>query len=494
MNKDDLFKKYGVSPETHELDTESGKFVPRAQLSAPSSNEVTIRALRGGIDAPFNAIRESKPAVSMFGPTDKMVEQAGPGGYKPAGNLIERKGLIPGAIEGLSKPVKEIPHIPNEAPLPDSAHWLQKGLRAKDDIVAGVSNVGIGAANFMQSPLGAGAAMAASVPALIRPLAAAFTADSAANVPGTFKEVGRSFEEGGTLQDKAQALTGAAANLGFGAAGAHGMKARPLAAGPLSNYDGWLKDVNKWEDFDGPPAMQPEQQQMAGKRKTPKTETQPPPEPEAYKKSKLKSTLDDIWAENDRKEAAPAGLEAGEINRNLRPTDYRASSTQKHVVREYDPAVISEEGEVVTSYDHPSAWYKLVDANKKVKATGFVNKATGKFMSLIDVAKELDAKDRSKKAAPVPETPETLAAQVEVTKDPAAAKAATLVTPGEVTPPNAEGLGRDCRRNSARESVEACEVQERKESRRAGSGYDPERKAAGRRHCRADRQIRRACH
>lgn len=307
MNKDELFKKYGVSPETHELDAESGKFVPRGRN--PMDDQLAPREPDGVVRRALRSVRESAPVVSTFGPSDRMVEDAGPSGYKPAGNLIDRKGLIPGAMEGLSKPVAEIPQIPPQAPLPDDAPLALRALRAQEDIQSGIGNVGIGAANFMQSPLGAGAAMAASIPAAIRPLAAAFTADSAANVPSTFKEVGRSFEEGGTLQDKAQALTGAAANLGFGAAGAYGMKARPLAAGPLSNYEGWLKDVNKWDEFEGPPTMQAEQQQMARKKK-----------------------------------------------------------------------------------------------------------------------------------APVPETPETLAAQIEVTKDPAAAKAATLVTPGEVTPPNAEGL------------------------------------------------------
>ena len=200
----------------------------------------------------YRSVRESGPVTAIFGPDERqrltqgVPDENGQLQYKPQGSLIEQKGLIPGTQEALSTPLKEIPKIQQ-----------QQGRAAQ--IAAGVGNVGIGFANFMQSPLGvatlglggeveaardtlkatdaafnAGTATAeelalahkhaVNVANAARGVSGAFAADMASNVPGSISNVGQAIKSG-TAQDITEAGVGAAANLLLtGASAKHAFK------------------------------------------------------------------------------------------------------------------------------------------------------------------------------------------------------------------------------------------------------------------------------
>lgn len=200
----------------------------------------------------YRAVRESGPVTAILGPTERQTltegvpDETGQVQYKPQGSLVEQKGLIPGAMEGLSTPLKEIPKIP------------QQDNKASQ-IAAGVGNVGIGFANFMQSFLGvatmglggevkaaretlkatdaafqAGTATAEElaiatkhaeqVAKAARVVSGAFAADMGSKIPASVKSVKQAIESG-TVQDITEAGVGAAANLLLtGAAAKHAIK------------------------------------------------------------------------------------------------------------------------------------------------------------------------------------------------------------------------------------------------------------------------------
>lgn len=108
---------------------------------------------RGQFTKAYQAIRDSDLATKILGPSERtrLAEgipnpDTGQLEYKPSGNEIERKGLVPGVESALLKPAVPIPTL-EEKP---NAGTLEAAGRA-------AANVGIGIANGIQSPLGAAA-------------------------------------------------------------------------------------------------------------------------------------------------------------------------------------------------------------------------------------------------------------------------------------------------------------------------------------------------